>query len=286
MSNKLSTSALAKKRDQSVKSLFEELGLEGLIVRSDDHWQLTDKGGSLGGEYRNSDKFGQYIVWPESLVTTETPQPTSTLLTATTMGERFTLSAAKVNQILNELGWIDRAEQGWTITDAGRRAGGVQKENLKSASSFVLWQEEVMVNQSLKSSVRALLGKDADNHSTDNSLSSFRQKFEAKHRTTDGHYVRSKSEMLIDNWLYLAGLVHAYERKLPIEEDVECDFYLPAGKIYIEFLADDADQEKQQYKQGIYQKYQFNLIELSESEVQNLDYHLRTKLHAFGIKAY
>lgn len=47
-----------------------------------------------------------------------------------------------------------------------------------------------------------------------------REKFEAKHRATDGHFVRSKAEMLIDNWLYMAEIVHAYERKLPIEEDV------------------------------------------------------------------
>jgi hypothetical protein len=286
MSTKMSTSALAKKREQSVKSLFEALSLEGLIIRHDDHWQLTDKGSALGGEYRESEKFGQYIVWPETVEATATPQSTSTLLTATAMGERFTLAPAKVNQILNELGWIDRAEQGWTITDAGRRAGGIQKENSKSASSFVLWAEEVMVNSSLKQSVRALLGKGAEQQSTDNSISSFRQKFEAKHRTTDGHYVRSKAEMLIDNWLYMAGLVHAYERKLPVEEEAVCDFYLPGGKIYIEYLAADADSEKQQQKQRIYQKYQFNLIELDDNEVQNLDYHLRIKLHAFGIKAY
>jgi hypothetical protein len=57
----------------------------------------------------------------------------------------------------------------------------------------------------------------------------FREKFEAKHRTQDGHYVRSKAEMIIDNLLYQYGLVHAYERKLPIEEDVYSDFYIPPG---------------------------------------------------------
>jgi len=57
----------------------------------------------------------------------------------------------------------------------------------------------------------------------------FREKFEAKHRTQDGHYVRSKAEMIIDNLLYQYGIVHAYERKLPIEEDVYSDFYIPPG---------------------------------------------------------
>lgn len=48
----------------------------------------------------------------------------------------------------------------------------------------------------------------------------FREKFPATHRAADGHMVRSRAEMLIDNWLYMAEIVHAYERKLPIEEDV------------------------------------------------------------------
>ena len=36
--------------------------------------------------------------------------------------------------------------------------------------------------------------------------------------------VRSKAEQIIDNWLYHKGIVHAYERRVPIEEEVYCDF--------------------------------------------------------------
>lgn len=33
----------------------------------------------------------------------------------------------------------------------------------------------------------------------------------------------------------------AYEKRVPIKEDIYCDFYIPKGKIYIEFwgLKDD-----------------------------------------------
>lgn len=61
--------------------------------------------------------------------------------------------------------------------------------------------------------------------------------------------------MLIDNWLYMAGIVHAYERKLPIEEDLYCDFYLPTGKVYIEFwgLEDDPKYaHRKKIKQDLY----------------------------------
>ncbi|MBK8822152.1 MAG: hypothetical protein IPN58_05960 [Anaerolineales bacterium] len=65
--------------------------------------------------------------------------------------------------------------------------------------------------------------------------SHFREKFTPTHRATDGHWVRSKAEMLIDNWLYMSGVVHGYERQLPVEEELYCDFYIPEGKVYIEY---------------------------------------------------
>jgi hypothetical protein len=36
--------------------------------------------------------------------------------------------------------------------------------------------------------------------------------------------------MLIDNALYEFKLVHAYERKLPVKEDIYTDFYLPSQR--------------------------------------------------------
>lgn len=64
----------------------------------------------------------------------------------------------------------------------------------------------------------------------------FRTKFNANFRTEDGHLVRSKAEQIIDNWLYHKGIVHAYERRVPIEEEVYCDFFIPLGqKVWIEF---------------------------------------------------
>ena len=64
----------------------------------------------------------------------------------------------------------------------------------------------------------------------------FREKFPATIRAEDGHKVRSRAEQLIDNWLYHKGIVHAYERRVPIEEEVYSDFFIPIGqKVWIEF---------------------------------------------------
>jgi len=117
----------------------------------------------------------------------------------------------------------------------------------------------------------------------------FREKFEAKHRATDGHFVRSKAEMLIDNWLYMTEIVHAYERKLPVEENVYCDFYIPTGKVYIEYWGYENDSKylsRKKEKISIYEKYGFNLIELNDEDVQNLDGILPRLLLKYGVQAY
>jgi len=101
--------------------------------------------------------------------------------------------------------------------------------------------------------------------------------------------VRSKAEMLIDNWLYMAEIVHAYERKLPIEEEVYCDFYIPKGKIYIEFWGLENDPKyakRKETKRNIYKKYNFKLIELTDEEVFNLDDILPRMLLKFGVETY
>ena len=118
---------------------------------------------------------------------------------------------------------------------------------------------------------------------------SFRDKFKATHRSTDGHMVRSKAEMLIDNWFYMAEIVHAYERKLPIEEEVHSDFYIPTGKVYIEYWGLETNSEylsRKEKKKAIYEKYGVNLIELHDKEVQNLDDILPRLLLKHGVQSY
>ena len=95
--------------------------------------------------------------------------------------------------------------------------------------------------------------------------------------------------MLIDNWLYMAEIVHAYERRLPIEEEVYCDFYIPTGKVYIEFWGLENDPkyaERKRVKKAIYEKYNFKLIELTDEEVFNLDDVLPKMLLKFGVQTY
>jgi len=211
-----------------------------------------------------------------------------TLIPATAIGKHFDLSSKKMNYILSELGWIKRGLKGWLITEQGGKLGAIQGEDSRSGVPYARWPESIVNVKALKDSIDNLKGVEKPKTEADKA-DSFRHKFEAKHRSTDGHFVRSKAEMLIDNWLYMAEIVHAYERKLPIEEEVYSDFYIPTGKVYIEFWGYDNDEKylaRKQKKQGIYQKYNFNLIELTDEEVLNLDDVLPRLLLKFGVQAY
>lgn len=92
-------------------------------------------------------------------------------------------------------------------------------------------------------------------------------------RTKDGHYVRSKPEQKIDDWLYKHRIVHAYESDIPGAK--RCDFEIPTidGPIYIEYwgLTDAKYLKDKKHKQEIYHKHNLKLIELEPNDLKNLD---------------
>jgi hypothetical protein len=290
----VSTTALSKELKMNVKETFNIFLANGLINRVDDQWVLTEKGKQSGGTIKRHPKVGEYIAWDEtikdhSMFKTDRKDE---LLNITALSKHFGVSKLKMNPILSELGFIQKGLKGWTVTKLGQSLGGKQYEYDKTGVPYVNWPTSILQNKRLVETMKELQGNDDTEEETkaaNHNPLEFREKFEAKHRATDGHYVRSRAEMLIDNWLYMSEIVHAYERKLPVEEDVYTDFYLPVGKVYIEYWGLENDPKyaaRKQEKLRIYNKYGFNLIELQDADIQNLDDILPKKLLMFGIKAY
>jgi len=289
----ISTSALAKKLSICKHQLDELLLAAKYIVKDEKGYKLTDLGIKNSGAIKNHAKFGEYIVWNEDI---EIPNKLITqgkeFFSSTKIANKYNLSARKINLILSEIGFIEKYLKGWTITILGSKNGGIQKENNQNGIPYVEWDESIFTNSAFVSILKEVNGDAGE--STQKKIdelkdSNFREKFIAKHRATDGHMVRSKAEMLIDNWLYMAEIVHAYERKLPIEEEVYCDFYIPTGKIYIEFWGLENDPKyaaRKEKKKEIYKKYGFKLIELTDEEVFNLDDVLPKMLLKFGVQTY
>lgn len=112
----------------------------------------------------------------------------------------------------------------------------------------------------------------------------FRSKFKATIRAEDGHMVRSRAEKMIDDWLYHKGIVHAYERRVPIEEEVYCDFFIPIGqKVWIEFwgLEEKKYLKRKELKKQFYKMHNKHLIELTDKDIENLDDIMPIKLRPF-----
>ena len=228
----LSTTKLAEKFGMQTKDLFAQLSMLGLISQNEGVWELTDAGKAKGGIVKESKQYGPYITWPSDVDQNLTIH--EALITATAVGKHFDLSAIKANYILSELGSIKKSIKGWALTIQGARLGGVQEEDKTSGIPFVRWPETIVNSKALLESMGHVTGKPRrrrwmkwkrPSRKLDSATSS------RPSRSADGHFVRSKAEQLIDNWLYMAEIVHAYERKLPIEEDVYSDFYIPTGKV-------------------------------------------------------
>ncbi len=218
----------------------------------------------------------------------ESPTKHSQMLSSTVLGDLVGVSSQRMNAILSELGWISRDRKGWIPTDHGKNLGAEKREHHMTGIPFVLWPENIQHSKILLGTVKEILGTQeiVEEPALEPEETGFRGKFKATHRSTDGHWVRSRAEMLVDNWLYMSGVVHAYERRLPIEEELYCDFYIPAGKVYLEFWGLENDvkyQARKEVKKDIYRRYGFNLIELTDEHIKNLDDHLPKLLLKFNV---
>lgn len=296
----ISTSALASELDIKSSDLFDKLKTLGLIDRKNDKWVLTEQGKAKGGQTRTNPKYGEYIVWPENIsFDNGQPKDKPKLLNATTLGKHFDISSQRFNLSLNELGWIEKTIAGWGITKLGKLVGGKQFEHETSGGNYVLWPESVLQNRDLLGMFQDTPKENEvskDNNQTvikSDTVDDFRKKYPAEYRTKDGHYVRSKAESIIDDALYLWGIPHAYEKKLPnTEENVFSDFHIPSGPgrpkaVYIEYWGMENDEKYNQRKNKkieIYNKLELNLIQLNDADLKNLEDILQKYLLQHGIK--
>jgi hypothetical protein len=295
----LSTTALARKLNRNPQDLFQQLQQMGLIIKSGKEWQLTESGVAKGGTYKKHEQSGQnYIVWPESLEIeaedNKSANAGSKLVTATAIGKSFSIPNTRVNLILSELGLITKYIRGWQITELGMRLGGLQSRDKVSGHPYVRWPEDIVNNKVLINSIRESKGDftSSNENATQNMTGEevqFREKFPAVERAKDGHLVRSKAELIIDNWLYDSKITHAYERRLPIEEELYSDFFINHGNgkgVYIEYWEYETDEKyksRKDKKLETYKKYNLQLIELTDKDVSSLDDVLSRKLLDFGI---
>ena len=301
----ISTSSLANELEMKPADMFDKLKTLGWIERKNEKWILTELGKQKGGKismFKKDGKEIEFIQWPDNIsFDNGQPKEKAKLINATALGKHFNISSQRLNLLLNELGWIEKTVAGWGLTKLGKNLGGKQFEHETSGGSYVLWPDTVLQNKDLlelfqetpkakpaTSEVNSIVGK-----SETDTVDDFRKKWPAEYRTKDGHYVRSKAEQIIDDSLYLWGIAHAYEKKLPNTEHTVCsDFHIPSGKgrpqaVYIEYWGmenDDKYNQRKNKKIEIYNELGLNLIQLNDADIKNIEDSLQKYLLQHGIK--
>jgi len=118
--------------------------------------------------------------------------------------------------------------------------------------------------------------------------------YEGSYNCDDGHVVKSKSEMIIDNYLFEKGIPHAYEKTLPIDEnanhDLHPDFFLPNFRnngidVYIEHWGYNENNikytESKKYKLAKYKEKGITLICTNEKDMSDPKTALKRKLEYY-----
>ena len=120
-SSDFSTSQIAKKMGIPSRELFGLLKNSSWIKRGDKGWLLTSKGEFEGGRYVESEKYGQYIVWPEVIVQHPMLQdaPKDLVISASSIGKEFGVSGRYINHVLADLGYLQPGVKGWRLTPQG-----------------------------------------------------------------------------------------------------------------------------------------------------------------------
>jgi hypothetical protein len=291
--NRLSTTALAKKLDIPTQQLFATLKDYGWITRVGEQWALTPKGEFEGGTYQKSARYGTYIVWPERL-------DQHPLLAAIESNQRITASAMcryyprlharQINRALAEIGLQEHSILGWELTALGRTLGGQQEESKSSGAFFVTWPHEIIdhpvVHRELQRQSDQFPGGTAPDEAPQD-LFDLPDEDTSALSGIDGHVLASHLQLAVCNWLYLAQLAHAHHRALPTEEALFADFYLPAGRVYIDCWADDAEvgeMKTRLRKREVYTEMKLRSIEINPDDLDRLDEVLGRGLLAFGIR--
>lgn len=107
-----------------------------------------------------------------------------------------------------------------------------------------------------------------------------------KLRCLDGHIVKSKGELIIDNYLYLRGIQHIYEKTIKInEKSIKSDWFLPELKLYIEYWGFYGKEyiKRKEEKIKLYRKSKTDLISVENQMFSDIYTNLDKMLKKYEV---
>ncbi|GLS27327.1 hypothetical protein [Marinibactrum halimedae] len=231
----LSRSALAEKLGVPLKKVTGLLLDAGWIRQTDEGWELTKKGEFEGGQRKQSQKFGEYIVFPVSVLEHRIfASQISSMVSATELGKQLDLPARIINSVLMHAQLQVHHHKGWRLTEFGKKQGGHNHENPKTGVPWNTWPVSILKLPALQ----AIL----------DSLKSSEIKFSEKVRkenlmALNGMSALHQDDQALINWCYLMGVTISRNVCLPEikpfptvwgEGDCYCDYWIPKAGLFID----------------------------------------------------
>lgn len=244
-----------------------------------------------------------YPCWKKNNPKSE-PVDFETLINATKISETletkhsWKISSRKLNTIFNELGWITKPpynQGGWKATKTGKRNGGADIPIKGDGSPYVKWAPSILENMALLNAVSRTLGVPKVETSTTQSVF-LDENTEAPNKSnsmksSDGHWVRSRGELLIDNYLFGTRIAHAYEQEIYLQDGKKMvpDFMAitPKENVYIEFWGMEGNpkyDKRREAKKKLYKENGLELVEIFPKHLDKLDAYLNAVFARYAVK--
>ena len=285
----------------TINKMSERSGIDGKEIQRvlfELHWVVKDNGElKINSPFAKEldSKYGRYIVWDVEILQNETFKAKlnsfnvsgEELLTATQIGEVVNMKATEINSILVDINYLSKNQSGF-FSDNKFAKQFITPDK----KTYCKWRKELLDDELFKKATEKKEVQIPEVTKTDTSFASKeafkfdRKSFDAKFRTQSGHFVRSRGEVIVADWLYANDIMFAYEKRLPLVEETYSDFYIKEKKIYIEVWGLESEKyiERKEKKIKMYKENGFNLIGLDDKDIENIDDFLALKLAQLGFQ--
>lgn len=300
--------ALSAGKDYSVSTtevskVLIEMGLLSYVDKQPILLDLTK------GELVKKENFS-YVLWKEEILTdadflnrinsikepvvaTEISAKADIFLTVSELSTALEIKPTDINNILLNLDYCTKEGKNFLVNNK------LGKQMKYENNFYVKWSQSIMsdpvfieaverfqknIEGFIQESVSAIVPSSVETTKKED-FKFDRKHFDAKFRTESGHYVRSRGELVVANYLYNKDIMFAYEKRLPIVEEAYSDFYIKEKKVFIEVWGLESTKylERKAKKIQMYKDYDFKLIGLDDSDIENIDDFLPLKLAKLGI---
>ncbi|MBO4623279.1 MAG: hypothetical protein J5691_05255 [Bacilli bacterium] len=181
----------------------------------------------------------------------------------------------------------DCLQKTYGLSEYGKKAKNDAVDLLKKKEEFLNSKTK---KQEISEEVPEVKTEDGniirEEKATRDEILDYRRVYPMNFRCKDGHYVRSKSEKMIDDYLFEKRIPHIYEKKIineELNEEYYPDFFLIINNgneeinVILEYFGLEDDEKyvaTEKKKLDFYHSNKFNIIEVREKNTGNLEDYL------------